>query len=145
LPARCFPKTWLGKLLPRSQYKLYWRSRSLMRLPFCAIVSRSTPTPVAVIEFIPGVSFYSVVFREPRVCARVETPPSPKEQCERSIVSSVELLPSPPQCNQQRSRMDQKHSRTNQVWLWSWCCEECPEVFQRTPYCSNDSLIYQAL
>jgi hypothetical protein len=60
------------------------------------IVSRSTPMPVDLMEFTQRTSFCSVLFREPRsVCARVETPPSPKVQSERLITNSVELLPIP--------------------------------------------------
>jgi hypothetical protein len=50
---------------------------------------------VDVMSFQPSMSLCSVVFREPRLCARVETPPSLKQQFERFIFSSIELLPSP--------------------------------------------------
>jgi hypothetical protein len=94
-----FPKDLARRFAPSLPIWLFWRSwrsRSVMWQLFCSVVSRSTRTTADGMEFQPSVSFCRDVFRVPCVRARVEAPSSPKQQSERSMFSTVELLPSPP-------------------------------------------------
>jgi hypothetical protein len=105
-------------------------------------VSRSTPTPVDVMEFEWKVSVASC--SESRVCARIENRHLPRHSLKGRSSVALSCYPAHLQYALNSAGRPQIHSQTNRV-VMVLMREEYPEVIQQTAVPSNCFLISSTL